>query len=95
MFCLVASSHCPCLWGPSFALCSFQVTGLAFLWLLVIWMGSLFFPFFYFFLLNYSCVGVDNALIKGEIANTRLICALVVHFVMSDCQRDPQPRLSL
>jgi len=24
------------------------------------------------------CVGVDNELIKGEIANTRLICALVV-----------------
>jgi hypothetical protein len=27
--------------------------------------------------------------------NIRLICALVVRFVMSDCQRDPQPRLSL
>jgi len=23
------------------------------------------------------------------IVNTRLICALVIHFVMSDCQRDP------
>jgi hypothetical protein len=42
-----------------------------------------------------SCVGVDNALIKGEIANTRLIYALVVHFVMSDCQRDSRLELSL
>ena len=25
-----------------------------------------------------SFIGIDNALIKGEIANTRLICALVV-----------------
>jgi hypothetical protein len=30
-----------------------------------------------------------------KIVNTRLICALVFCFVMSDCQCDPQPRLSL
>jgi hypothetical protein len=29
------------------------------------------------------------------VVNTRLICALVVRFVMSDYQRDPRPRLSL
>ena len=34
--------------------------------------------FFFFFDSRCSCVGVDNALIKGEIANTRLIYALVV-----------------
>ena len=47
----------------------------------------LFFFFCAFSLLSF--VGVHNALIKGEIANTMLICALIVHFVMSDCQRDP------
>jgi hypothetical protein len=32
------------------------------------------------------CVGVDNTLIKGEIANTWSTCTHVVRFVMSDCQ---------
>ena len=31
------------------------------------------------------CVGVDNALIKGEIANTLCLCVQLV--VMSDCQQ--------
>lgn len=29
-----------------------------------------------------------------RLVNTRLICVLVVHFVMSDCQRDSRSRLS-
>ena len=49
---------------------------LAFIWLLVIWVSSFFSSSISFALL--SCVGVDNALIKGEIANTRLICVLIV-----------------
>jgi hypothetical protein len=43
-----------------------------------------------FFLLSTSicsCGGVDNALIKGEIANTRLICPIWFGLIMSDCQR--------
>jgi len=51
---------------------------LVFLWLLVIWESSLLLPLFLLILLKLLCVGVDNALIKGEIANTRLISALVV-----------------
>jgi hypothetical protein len=31
--------------------------------------------------------GVDNALIKGEIANTRLTCPLWFGLMMSDCQQ--------
>jgi hypothetical protein len=31
--------------------------------------------------------GVDNALIKGEIENTRLTCPLWFGLMMSDCQR--------
>jgi hypothetical protein len=34
-------------------------------------------------------MGVDNALIKVEIMNTRLTSTLVVRFVMSDYQYDP------
>jgi hypothetical protein len=45
--------------------------------------GFLFFLFCYI----YSCGGVDNALIKGEIANTRLTCPLWFGLMMSDCQR--------
>jgi hypothetical protein len=53
--------------------CSFQMT---WFWLLVIWVSSLFSLLLFFSQL--LCVGVDNALIKGEIASTWLICALVV-----------------
>ena len=53
---------------------------LAFLWLLVIWASSLLLPLLLLLSFKLLCVGVDNALIKGEIANTRLICALVVRF---------------
>jgi hypothetical protein len=49
--------------------------------------------FFFFFCSSYSRVGIANALIKGEIANTRLKCALVICFVMSDYQRDPQRKV--
>jgi hypothetical protein len=44
----------------------------------------------FFFLLSAnicSCGGVDNALIKGDIANTRLICPLWFRLTMSDYQR--------
>ena len=42
-------------------------------------LGSFFFPSLLLLLyLCGLCVGVDNALIKGEIVNTRLICAPVV-----------------
>ena len=51
---------------------------LAFHRLLVIWVSSFFLPLLLLHYLCCLCVGVDNALIKGEIANTRLICALVV-----------------
>jgi hypothetical protein len=34
-----------------------------------------------------SCGGVDNALIKGEIANIRLICPLWVGLIMRGCQQ--------
>jgi hypothetical protein len=46
---------------------------------------------FFFLLFAYicSCSGVDNALIKGEIANTRLICLLWFGLMMSDCQLEP------
>jgi hypothetical protein len=53
---------------------------LAFLWLLVNWVSSLFYLLLLFLCSSCSCVGVDNALMKGEIANTRLICALMVRF---------------
>jgi hypothetical protein len=33
-----------------------------------------------------SCGGVNNALIKGEIANTRLTCPLWFWLMMSDYQ---------
>jgi hypothetical protein len=42
-----------------------------------------------FFLLSAytsSCGGVDNALFKGEIVNTRLTCPLWFGLMMSDCQ---------
>jgi hypothetical protein len=45
--------------------------------------------FLFFLLLSvYICLygGVDNALIKGEIANTRLTCPLWFGLMMSDCQ---------
>jgi hypothetical protein len=63
-------------------LCSLLISNdpvLVFLWLFVIWVSSLFFSSSSS--ISFSqllCVGVDNALIKGEIANIRLICALVV-----------------
>jgi hypothetical protein len=38
------------------------------------------FLFFFFFCSSCSCIGVDNALIKGEIANTRLTSTLVCSF---------------
>jgi hypothetical protein len=53
---------------------------------------------FYRFLFAFDpsvCVGVDNALVKGKIANTRLTCALVCRDVMSDCQEMIRIRLSL
>ena len=51
---------------------------LAFHWLLVIWVSSFFLPHLLFLYLYGLCVGVENALIKGEIADTWLICAHVV-----------------
>jgi hypothetical protein len=51
------------------------------------------FLFFFFFCSNCSRVGIANALIKGEIANTRLKYALVIRFVMSDCQSDPRRKV--
>ena len=51
---------------------------LAFLWLFVIWVSSLFVSSSFISFSQLLCVGVDNALIKREIANIRLICALVV-----------------
>jgi hypothetical protein len=36
-----------------------------------------------------------QCLIKGEIANTRLKYALVIRFVMSNCQHDLRSRLSV
>jgi hypothetical protein len=33
-----------------------------------------------------SCGGVDNALVKGEIENIRLVCPLWFGLMMSDCQ---------
>jgi hypothetical protein len=68
--------------------CSFQMTPFGFS-LVFGHLCELFIFSSSFFCSSCSCVGVDNALIKGEIANTRLICALVVHFVMSDYQHDP------
>jgi hypothetical protein len=46
--------------------------------------------FLFFFLLSVyicSCGCVDNALIKGEIANTMLSCSLWFKLMMSGCQR--------
>ena len=51
---------------------------LAFLWLLVIWVSSFFLPLLLLLYLYGLCVAVDNALIKGEIADTWLICAHVI-----------------
>ena len=51
---------------------------LAFHWLLVIWVSSFFLPLLLLLYLCGLCVGVDNALIKGEIVDTWLICAHVV-----------------
>jgi hypothetical protein len=51
---------------------------LVFHWLLVIWVSSLFSLLLFYAFSLLSFVGVDNALIKGKIVNTRLICALVV-----------------
>ena len=53
---------------------------LAFHWLLVIWVSSLFLPSSSVSFAQLLCVGVDNALIKGEIENTWLICAHVVRW---------------
>ena len=68
--------------------CSFQMTRFwLFLWLLVIWVSSLFFSSSSSFSFSQLlCVGVDNALIKGEIANKRLTSTLVCSCfcVMSD-----------
>jgi hypothetical protein len=62
---------------------------------LVIWVSSLFSLLLFFFCSSCSCIGVDNALIKGEIVNIRLTSTHVCSFcVMSDCQCDPQNRLS-
>ena len=51
---------------------------LAFHWLLVIWVSSFFLPLLLLLYLCCLCVGVDNAFIKGEIADTWLICTHVV-----------------
>ena len=51
---------------------------LAFHWLLVIWVSSFFLPLPLLLHLCGLCVGVDNTLIKGEIADTWLIYAHVV-----------------
>jgi hypothetical protein len=58
--------------------CSFQMT---WFWFFFVF-GHLvelfvFLFFFFFFCSSCLCIGVDNALIKGEIANTRLTSTLV------------------
>jgi hypothetical protein len=76
VFYLIASSHCPCLWEPSFAHLKRPDFGFS---LAFGHLGELFVfssSSISFTLLSF--VGVDNALIKGKIANTRLICALVI-----------------
>jgi len=76
-FYLVASSRCPCLWGPSFA--HFKWPGFVFSLAFGHLVSSPLPLSFFFFYSSYSCVGVDNALIKGENANTRFInpCDLI------------------
>jgi hypothetical protein len=43
----------------------------------------------------HASLSCDPCSSSSVAANTKLICALVVRFVMSDCQRDSRPRLSL
>jgi len=79
--CLVVLSRCPFLWGPSFA-CSRLIVGF---YLAFGHLSELLFLLPYANICSYG--GVDNALIKGEIANTRLMCPLWFGLMMSDCQR--------
>ncbi len=69
-------AFCPCLWETKLLLSRLILISS------VLAFGHL--DMLSFFSLR-LCVGVDNALIKGEIANTFSICVQLV--VMSDCQR--------
>jgi hypothetical protein len=75
-------SRCPFLWGPSFAYSKWLVWILSGFWSFE-WV-SLLLPIFAY-ICSYG--GVDNALIKEEIANTRLTCPMWFGLMMSDCQR--------
>jgi hypothetical protein len=74
-------SRCPFLWGPSFA-CSRLIVGF---YLAFGHLSELLFLLPYANICSYG--GVDNAIIKREVASTRLICPLWFGLMMSDCQR--------
>jgi hypothetical protein len=75
---LVASSRCPCLWGPSFA--HFKWPSFGFSLVFGHLVELLVLLFFFFFCSSCLCIGVDNALIKGEITNIMLTSTLVWSF---------------
>jgi hypothetical protein len=69
---LVASIRLPISLGTKFlqVLLTSNDLVLAFHWLWVIWVSSFFLPLLLLLYLFILCVGVDNALIKAEIADT-------------------------